>query len=91
MDAETLVEQVRNEQAAKQKVNEEEAAESERLRIEAEAKEAEELAKFDTDYLSGDTDTDTDAEAEESVEVDDSNISNEAKEGLEKDNALDKE
>ena len=91
MDAETLVEQVRNEQAAKQKVNEEEAAESERLRIEAEAKEAEELAKFDTDYLSGDTDTDTDAEAEESVEVDDSNISNEAKEGLEKDNTLDKE
>ncbi|MGN0733880.1 MAG: ATP-dependent zinc metalloprotease FtsH [Emergencia sp.] len=55
MDADGLVKLVKEEQDAKKKTDEEEAAESERLRIEAEKKEAEELAKFDTDYMRDDS------------------------------------
>ncbi len=51
LDADGLVKLVKEEQEAKKKTDEEEAAESERLRVEAEKKEAEELAKFDTDYM----------------------------------------
>lgn len=51
MDAETLVQKVKEEQEAKKKTDAEEAAESERLRKEEEAKEAAELAKYDEDYM----------------------------------------
>lgn len=51
LDADGLVKLVKEEQEAKKKTDEKEAAESERLRVEAEKKEAEELAKFDTDYM----------------------------------------
>lgn len=49
--AEELKEQVVDETEAKKKADEEEAAESERLREEEEKRLAEELAKFDEDYL----------------------------------------
>lgn len=57
VDAEGLAQQVREKDAEIQKLNEEEAAEYERLRKEQEEKEAAELAKYDTDYLAEDDDS----------------------------------
>lgn len=54
IDAKGLAEQVREKDAQIQKINEEEAAEYQRIRQEEEEKLAEELAKYDTDYLEDD-------------------------------------
>lgn len=65
VDAEGLAQQVREKDEEIRKINAEEAAEYERIRKEEEEKLAEELAKYDTDYL----DDDGDETAEETVEA----------------------
>lgn len=59
IDAEGLAEQVREKDAEIRRINEEEAAEYERIRKEEEAKLAEELARYDTDYMGDDSEEDT--------------------------------
>lgn len=58
IDAQGLAEQVRQKDAEIQKINAEEAAEYERLRKEEEAQLAEELARYDTDYMDDDSEED---------------------------------
>ncbi|MGN0659087.1 MAG: ATP-dependent zinc metalloprotease FtsH [Emergencia sp.] len=65
--AEELAEQVREKDAEIQRINAEEAAEYERIRQEEEKKLAEELARYDTDYLA-DEDPDDDGTSTESGE-----------------------
>ena len=65
VDAEGLAQQVREKDEEIRKINAEEAAEYERIRKEEEEKLAEELAKYDTDYL----DDDGDETAEETAEA----------------------
>lgn len=64
LSADELAEQVREKDAEIQRMNEEEAAEYERLRKEEEEKLKEELAKYDTDYLADGEET-----AEETAEA----------------------
>ncbi len=74
VDAESLAEKVRLEGEVKKARDEEEAAETERLRKEEEERLKEELEKYDTDYLSGDDEIlEENLEINEKVNEDESN------------------
>lgn len=68
VDAQQLAEQVREKDEEIQRINQEEAEEYERLRKEEEAKLAEELAKYDTDYLADDQASDSENGTEGEIE-----------------------
>ena len=73
LTAEELAEKVKEEEEVRKKADEQEAAETERLRIEAEKREAEELAKFDKNYLADESENEDVVDEQEPVNQESNN------------------
>lgn len=73
LTAEELSEKVKEEEEVRKKADEQEAAETERLRIEAEKREAEELAKFDKNYLADESENEDVVDEQEPVNQESNN------------------